>query len=113
MVKTSQNQPVKKKRNTRGMGSIRQKNGGYEGRITIKVNGKSKQISLFNKDKRNLVQEMKKAKQEANENEYVEKDKITLEQAKSQIEEKNIETLNRTIMQLKIKRGNNGNHIGY
>jgi twitching motility protein PilT len=31
-------------------------------------------------------------------------DKITLDQAKSQIEEKNIETLNRTIMQLKIKR---------
>ncbi len=51
MVKTSQNQPVKKKRNTRGMGSIRQKNGGYEGRITIKVNGKSKQISLLIKIK--------------------------------------------------------------
>lgn len=32
-------------------------------------------------------------------------EKITLEQAKSQIEEKNIETLNRTIMQMKIKRG--------
>ena len=80
MVKTSQNQPVKKKRNTRGMGSIRQKNGGYKGRITIKVNGKSKQISLFNKDKRILVQEMIKAKQEANDNEYVEKDKITLEE---------------------------------
>ena len=31
-------------------------------------------------------------------------DKITLEQAKSQIEEKNIETLNRTIMQMKIKK---------
>ena len=31
-------------------------------------------------------------------------DVITLEQAKAQIEEKNIETLNRTIMQLKIKR---------
>ena len=31
-------------------------------------------------------------------------DKITLEQAKAQIEEKNLETLNRTIMQLKIKR---------
>lgn len=80
MIKTSQNQPVKKKRNTRGMGSIRQKNGGYEGRITIKVNGKSKQISLFNKDKRILVQEMIKAKQESNDNEYVEKDKITLEE---------------------------------
>ena len=32
-------------------------------------------------------------------------EKITLEQAKSQIEEKNIEILNRTIMQMKIKRG--------
>lgn len=31
-------------------------------------------------------------------------DKITLDQAKAQIEEKNIEILNRTIMQLKIKR---------
>ena len=31
-------------------------------------------------------------------------DIITLDQAKAQIEEKNIETLNRTIMQLKIKR---------
>lgn len=35
------------------------------------------------------------------------KNKITLEQAKAQIEEKNIETLNRTIMQLKIKKNIN------
>ena len=35
--------------------------------------------------------------------------KITLEQAKAQVEEKNIETLNRTIMQLRIKMGNNKN----
>ena len=34
-------------------------------------------------------------------------DKLTLEQAKGQIEEKNIEALNRTIMQLKIKQGKN------
>lgn len=33
-------------------------------------------------------------------------DRITLDQAKAQIEEKNIETLNRTIMQLKIKKDN-------
>ena len=32
------------------------------------------------------------------------KDKITIEQARSQIEEKNIESLNRTIMQLKIMK---------
>ncbi len=36
-------------------------------------------------------------------------EKITLEQAKSQIEEKNIEILNRTIMQLKIKK--NGSNM--
>ena len=34
-------------------------------------------------------------------------DKITLEQAKAQIEEKNIEILNRTIMQMKIRRDSN------
>ena len=33
-------------------------------------------------------------------------EKITLEQAKGQLEEKNIEVLNRTIMQMKIKSGN-------
>jgi len=32
-------------------------------------------------------------------------EKISLQQAKSQIEEKNIEILNRTIMQMKIKKG--------
>ena len=39
-------------------------------------------------------------------------DKITLDQAKSQIEEKNLEILNRTIMQLKIKK-QNANRMGY
>lgn len=34
-------------------------------------------------------------------------DRITLEQAKAQIEEKNLEILNRTIMQLKIKKAQN------
>ncbi len=34
-------------------------------------------------------------------------DKITLDQAKAQIEEKNIEILNRTIMQMKIRRDTN------
>ena len=72
--------PVCKEKKKHQRDGIRPKNGGYEGRITVKVNGKSKQISLFNKDKRILVQEMIKAKQESNDNEYVEKDKITLEE---------------------------------
>ena len=41
--------------------------------------------------------------------ELIVEDKITLEQAKSQIEEKNHEILNRTIMQLKIKKGTKNN----
>ena len=36
---------------------------------------------------------------------------ITLDQAKAQIEEKNVETLNRTIMQLKIKKMQNQNNL--
>ncbi len=39
-------------------------------------------------------------------------DRITLDQAKEQIEEKNIETLNRTIMQMKIKKDGKGNMMG-
>lgn len=38
---------------------------------------------------------------------------ITLDQAKSQIEEKNTEILNRTIMQLKIKQDNKFGHNNY
>ena len=38
-------------------------------------------------------------------------DKISLDQAKAQIEEKNIEVLNRTIMQLKIKRENENKRL--
>ena len=81
MARTSKkDDKTKKKRATRGMGSIRKKNGGYEGRVTIKVNGKSKQQSVFNKDKRIVVQEMIRIKQEAEDNQYVKKDKMTLEE---------------------------------
>ncbi len=38
-------------------------------------------------------------------------DKISLDQAKAQIEEKNIEVLNRMIMQLKIKKENEGKRL--
>ncbi len=38
-------------------------------------------------------------------------DKISLDQAKAQIEEKNIEVLNRTIMQLKIKKENENKRV--
>ncbi len=69
-----------KKRTARGMGSIRKKNGGYEGRINITVDGRKKQVSFFNKDKRILVQEMMKAKQDAEELKFVGRNNITVEE---------------------------------
>jgi len=68
------------KRNVKGMGSIRKRKNGYEGRITVKVNGISKQISIYNSDKRILAQEMIKAKQQSEEERFVQKNNITLEE---------------------------------
>ena len=42
---------------------------------------------------------------------YLIDDRISLDQAKAQIEEKNIEILNRTIMQLKIKKENENKRL--
>lgn len=53
---------------------------GYEGRVTIQINGKSKQISIYNKDKRALIQEMIKAKQQSADEIFLEKNRITLEE---------------------------------
>lgn len=48
----------KPKRRMKGEGSIRKKGNTYEGRVTVKVNGKSKQISLCDPDKRILIKKM-------------------------------------------------------
>lgn len=48
----------KPKRRMKGEGSIRKKGNTYEGRITVKINGKSKQISLCDPDKRTLIKRM-------------------------------------------------------
>lgn len=68
-----------KKRNVKGMGSIRKRNNGYEGRVTVKVNGISKQISIYSSDKRILAQEMIEAKQKSEEERFVQRNNITLE----------------------------------
>ena len=59
------------KRRNKGEGSIRKKGNSYEGRITIEVNGKKKQISICNKDKRIVIQKMAQAKNDAENNSYI------------------------------------------
>lgn len=49
------------KRRMKGEGSIRKKGNTYEGRVTVKVKGKSKQISMCDQDKRSLVKRMAEA----------------------------------------------------
>ncbi len=44
-----------KKRRNKGEGTIRKKGNTYEGRVTVKIQEKSKQISICNRDKRILI----------------------------------------------------------
>ena len=68
-----------KKRRNKGEGSIRKKGNSYEGRITIEVNGKKKQISICDRDKRIVIQKMIQAKNEAENNSYIVSNNITVE----------------------------------
>ena len=57
----SDNKAIKKKRAEKGTGSIRKKGNTYEGRVTVKIQGKSKQISLCDQDKKVLIKKMAEA----------------------------------------------------
>lgn len=49
----------KSTRRAKGEGTIRKKGNGYEGRITVVVNGKTKQVSVYNKSQRVVVEKNK------------------------------------------------------
>ena len=57
----SDNKAIKKKRAEKGTGSIRKKGNTYEGRVNVKIQGKSKQISLCDQDKKVLIKKMAEA----------------------------------------------------
>lgn len=74
----SDNKVIKKKRAEKGSGSIRKKGNTYEGRVTVKIQGKSKQISLCDLDKKMLIKKMAEAISKSDDYKYCEKTIMTV-----------------------------------
>lgn len=67
-------------RRVKGEGTIRKKGNGYEGRITVEVNGVRKQVSVYDKSQRVVVEKMQKLRKKRDDNYYIENKNITLEE---------------------------------
>lgn len=66
----SDNKVIKKKRAAKGTGSIRKKGNTYEGRVTVKIQGRPTQISLCDQDKKTLIKKMAEAISQADDYQY-------------------------------------------
>lgn len=67
-------------RRIKGEGTIRKKGNGYEGRITVEVNGVRKQVSVYDKSQRVVVEKMQELRKKKDDNYYIENKNITLEE---------------------------------
>lgn len=67
-------------RRIKGEGTIRKKGNGYEGRITVEVNGVRKQVSVYDKSQRVVVEKMQELRKKRDDNYYIENKNITLEE---------------------------------
>lgn len=67
-------------RRAKGEGTIRKKGNGYEGRITVEVNGVRKQVSVYDKSQRVVVEKMQELRKKKDDNYYIENKNITLEE---------------------------------
>lgn len=67
-------------RRVKGEGTIRKKGNGYEGRITVEVNGVRKQVSVYDKSQRVVVEKMQELRKKRDNNYYIENKNITLEE---------------------------------
>ena len=67
-------------RRVKGEGTIRKKGHGYEGRITVEVNGVRKQVSVYDKSQRVVVEKMQELRKKRDDNYYIENKNITLEE---------------------------------
>ena len=67
-------------RRVKGEGTIRKKGNGYEGRITVEVNGVRKQVSVYDKSQRVVVEKMQELRKKRDDNYYIENKNITLEE---------------------------------
>ena len=68
----------KPKRRSKGEGSIRKKGNTYEGRVTVKIKGKSQQISICDPDKKMLIKKMAEAISQSDDYRYVKKNTTTV-----------------------------------
>lgn len=67
-------------RRIKGEGTIRKKGNGYEGRITVEINGVRKQVSVYDKSQRVVVEKMQELRKKRDDNYYIENKNITLEE---------------------------------
>ena len=67
-------------RRVKGEGTIRKKGNGYEGRITVEVNGVRKQVSVYDKSQRVVIEKMQELRKKRDDNYYIENKNITLEE---------------------------------
>ena len=67
-------------RRVKGEGTIIKKGNGYEGRITVEVNGVRKQVSVYDKSQRVVVEKMQELRKKRDDNYYIENKNITLEE---------------------------------
>ncbi len=67
-------------RRVKGEGTIRKKGNGYEGRITVEVNGVRKQVSVYDKSQRVVVEKMQELRKKRDDNYYIENKNITLKE---------------------------------
>lgn len=70
----------KPSRRMKGEGSIRKKGNSYEGRVTVKIQGKSKQISISDTDKKTLIKRMAEAVSKSDNYKHVGRDYTTVSQ---------------------------------
>ena len=66
-------------RRVKGEGTIKKGNG-YEGMITVEVNGVRKQVSVYDKRQRVVVEKMQELRKKGDGNYYIENKNITLEE---------------------------------
>lgn len=76
----SKNSSSKVSRRIKGEGTIRKRGNGYEGRVTVNVNGKSKQISVYGKTQRIVIQKMQELRRQKDDNYFIDNNNITLEE---------------------------------
>lgn len=76
----SKNSSSKVSRRIKGEGTIRKRGNGYEGRVTINVNGKSKQISVYGKTQRIVIEKMQELRRQKDDNYFIDNNNITLEE---------------------------------